>query len=97
MEDYPKTLLEFEERFSTEDACREYLFQLRWPNGFRCPQCGYEKAWPIVKALFQCSECGHQTSVIAGTIFQDTHKPLVLWFRAIWWVTGQKNGADTIS
>lgn len=96
MEDYPKTLSEFEERFSTEDSCRDYLFQLRWPNGFQCPQCGHKKAWPIDKELFQCTECDHQTSVISGTIFQGTHKPLVLWFRAIWWVVGQKNGASAL-
>jgi len=35
-------------------------------------------------------------SVVAGTIFQDTHKPLTVWFRAIWWVTGQKNGASAL-
>ena len=96
MEDYPKTLLEFEKRFSTEEACRDYLYQLRWPEGFRCPRCDCEKAWPIGKVLFQCAKCDYQMSVIAGTIFQDTHKSLVLWFRAIWWVVGQKNGASAM-
>src|SRR5580692_4807201 len=38
-EDYPRTLLELERRFSTEQACRKYLFDLRWPDGFRCPRC----------------------------------------------------------
>jgi hypothetical protein len=33
MEDYPRTLLEFERRFASEEACRQYLFDLRWPNG----------------------------------------------------------------
>ena len=88
------TLEEFEEKFNKEEACRDYLFELRWPNGFKCPKCGNNKAWPIGSVLFECSKCNHQTSVIAGTIFQDTHKPLTLWFRAIWWVTAQKNGAS---
>ncbi len=96
MEDYPKTLEEFEARFSTEEACRDYLFKLRWPNGFRCPRCGNGKAWPVGEALFQCTRCNFQMSVITGTIFKDTHKPLSLWFRAIWWVTGQKNGASAL-
>ena len=96
MEDYPKTLMEFESRFSTEKGCRDYLFQLRWPDGFRCPSCDHEKAWPIRIFLYQCARCGYQTSVIAGTIFQDTHKPLALWFRAIWWVTSQKNGTSAL-
>ncbi len=96
MEDYPRTLMEFEARFSTEESCRDYLFQLRWPEGFRCPRCSHEKAWPIGTTLFQCAKCGYRTSVIAGTIFQDTHKPLTMWFRAIWWVTSQKNGASAL-
>ena len=95
MEDYPRTLGDLERRFLTEEACREYLARLRWPEGFRCPQCGNPKAWPVAK-LLECSQCGHQTSVTAGTIFQDTHKPLSLWFRAIWWVTVQKNGASAL-
>jgi len=96
MEDYPKTLLEFEARFSTEESCRDYLYQLRWPDGFHCPNCHFEKAWPIGSTLFQCARCDYQISVIAGTIFHGTHKPLTLWFRTIWWLTGQKNGASAL-
>ena len=96
MEDFPRDLTEFEAHFSTEEACREYLFRLRWPDGFRCPRCGGRKAWPLREVLLQCSACGHQSSVTAGTIFQDTRKPLTLWFRAIWWVTSQKNGASAM-
>jgi transposase-like protein len=44
-EDYPQTLLEFNDRFLTEEACRKYLYQLRWPNGFHCPRCGHSKYW----------------------------------------------------
>jgi transposase-like protein len=96
MEDFPRDLTEFEARFTTEEACREYLFRLRWPDGFRCPRCGGRKAWPLREVLLQCAACGHQSSVTAGTIFQDTRKPLTLWFRAIWWVTSQKNGASAM-
>lgn len=96
MEDYPRTLEEFEARFSTEETCRDYLFHLRWPNGFRCPRCNHQKAWPVGPVLFQCAHCDYQISVIAGTIFHGTHKPLTLWFRTIWWLTGQKNGASAL-
>jgi len=96
MEDYPKTLLEFEERFSSEEACRTYLFQLRWPEGFICPRCGNNSAWYSNRNLYECANCGFQTSVIAGTIFQDTKKPLRLWFRAMWQVTSQKYGANAL-
>ncbi len=46
--------------------------------------------------LLQCANCDYQTSVTAGTIFQNTRKPLMLWFRAMWWVTSQKNGASAL-
>lgn len=96
MEGYPHTLAELEERFSSEQECRKYLFQLRWPQGFKCPICGGEKAWPVRRMLFQCVSCNRQVSVIAGTIFEGTRKPLVIWFRAIWWVVSQKNGASAL-
>ena len=96
VEDYPRDLLELEARFSTEAACREYLGRLRWPDGFRCPHCGGGKAWPVRGALLECAVCGVQTSVTAGTIFQDTRTPLSVWFRAMWWVTTQKNGASAL-
>lgn len=96
MEDYPRTIEEFEARFSSEETCREYVFQLRWPKGFHCPACGQSKAWAVGATLWQCSECDRQTSVTAGTVFQDTRKPLKLWFRAMWYVTSQKNGASAL-
>ena len=94
MEDYPKTLAQFEARFSTEEACREYLARLRWPKGFLCPRCGHGKAWPVAQVLFQCGACGHQASVTAGTVFDKTRKPLTLWFRAVWWVAGRRSGTS---
>lgn len=96
MEDYPRTLEEFEARFATEAACRGYLVRLRWPDGFRCPRCGHGSAWAVGRLLMQCAACDYQASVTAGTIFQDTHKPLGLWFRAIWHVTSQKTGASAL-
>jgi transposase-like protein len=96
VEEYPRDLTEFEARFSTEAACREYLVRLRWPDGFRCPRCGEQKTWPLSDILLQCSACNYQSSVTAGTIFQATRKPLRLWFRAMWAVTSQKNGASAI-
>ena len=96
MREYPLTLEEFEKQFNTEEACRDYIFTIRWPNGFQCPRCGHNKAWPIGKVLFQCTSCHYRASVIAGTIFQNTHKSLTMWFRAMWWITSQKNGASAL-
>jgi len=95
VEEYPRNLMELEANFATEEACRAYLARLRWPTGFRCPRCGSEKAWPV-RGLWECAGCRCQTSVTAGTIFQDTRIPLPVWFRAMWWVTTQKNGASAL-
>lgn len=96
MEDYPRTLAELEKRFSSEDACREYLSVLRWPDGFVCPRCSGRKAWTIKRGLFVCAHCRHQVSATAGTIFQGSRLPLVTWFRAMWHVTSQKSGASAM-
>lgn len=96
VEEYPRNLTELEASFSTEEDCRAYLARLRWPEGFRCPRCGGGKSWPVRGTLLECAGCGCQTSVTAGTIFQDTRTPLAVWFRAMWWVTTQKNGASAL-
>ena len=88
--------MELEQRFSTDQVCRDYLFALRWSEGFVCPRCGGRKAWATRRGLWQCGGCHHQASVTAGTIFQDTHVPLTVWFRAIWQVTTQKSGASAL-
>ena len=72
----------------------DYLVQIRWPDGFVCPSCDGRKAWRTERMLFHSTGCRRQVSVTAGTIFQGTRKPLQMWFRAMWWVTSQKNGAS---
>ena len=96
MEDYPKTIIEFKERFITEYDCRNYLVKLRWPNGFRCPHCRNDKAWETKRGLYRCCNCDIQTSVTGGTIFHDTRKSLRFWFEAVWHITGQKYGANAL-
>jgi transposase-like protein len=95
-EDFPLDQLDFEQRFATEEACREYLELLRWPDGFACPRCRHRSAWRVHHQRHMCAACQYPVSVMAGTIFQDTHKPLRLWFRAAWYVTGQKNGTSAL-
>jgi transposase-like protein/predicted RNA-binding Zn-ribbon protein involved in translation (DUF1610 family) len=96
VQDYPETVIEFRERFVTEEACRDYLAALRWPNGFVCPQCGQKEAWKMQRGLYWCRNCGYQASLTAGTLFNDTHKPLRLWFEAMWYVTNQKSGVSAL-
>lgn len=87
--------MELEQRFSDVATCREYLFGLRWPGGFACPVCGVHGA-AIRRDLWRCEQCGRETSVLAGTVFQDTKLPLTIWFRAMWQVTSQKNGISAL-
>jgi len=88
------TFDEFVKRFSTEEQCRDYLFQLRWPDGFECPHCGGREYGIIGDKLYWCVKCKYKMSVTSGTIFQDTRSPLKTWFTAIWWITTQKYGAS---
>jgi transposase-like protein len=96
MDDYPTNQLEFENRFGDEESCREYLARMRWPEGFRCPACSHAEAWVSRRGLRECQACGRQTSVTAGTVFQDTRLPLRLWFRAMWAMTGYKHGVSAL-
>ena len=89
-------MADFQEWFSTEEACHEYLCRLRWPDGFRCRRCGESRVWPTTGGLFECAGCRLQTSVTAGTIFQDTRKPLRTWFLAMWLITSQKHGISAL-
>jgi len=95
-EDYPRTLLELEQRFSGDEACAGYLASVRWPAGWVCPRCAGEAAWSVRRARWRCGQCRYEMSVTAGTIFQDSHLPLTTWFRAMWHVTSQKNGVSAL-
>lgn len=88
--------MELERRFASEEACRQYLFQLRWPEGFVCLRCGAKQAWPMTRGRWLCMACRYQAPVTAGTIFQDSHLPLTTWFRAMWYVTSQKTGVSAL-
>lgn len=95
-EDYPRTLLELERRFSGDEVCADYLAGLRWPAGWVCPRCAGQVAWSVRRARWRCGQCRYEMSVTAGTIFQDSHLPLTTWFRAMWHVTSQKNGISAL-
>jgi transposase-like protein len=95
-EDYPRTLMELERRFSDDLACRAYLLALRWPQQVVCPACGGRRGLAIRRGLWRCVACRRETSVMAGTIFQDSKLPLTVWFRAMWHVTSQKNGVSAL-
>jgi len=83
--------------FRDDAAWRKYIRRLRWPNGFVCRRCGATgEPWSTARGVFQCRVCKGETSLTAGTIFQDTRKPLRMWFLAMWFVTSQKNGVSAL-
>jgi len=89
------SLLEFQNQFDSEDKCVEYLFKVRWPEGFRCPRCQHDHCYMIARrALYECQACRHQVSVSAGTIFHRTKVPLRKWFWLIYRMAISKTGVS---
>jgi len=88
--------MDFESWFSTEEKCRDYLISLKWAGGFVCDECKGNGYWVKSRGRITCQKCRRDHYLLVGTIFQDTHKPLHVWFRAIWWMLGQKNGVSAL-
>ncbi|KYP79915.1 hypothetical protein AYW79_04430 [Ferroacidibacillus organovorans] len=92
------TLRTFQQKFKSDDECRQHLFSIRFPNGFRCPSCGHDKYYLISeRVLFQCTACRHQSSLIAGTILHKTRTPLRIWFWALFLVAHDKRGISALA
>jgi len=93
IDDLPKDMPAFIERFGTDGQCRDYLFKARWPDGFRCDSCGHNDAYALrTKIVYECVVCRKQHSLLAGTIFEQTKTGLSRWFLAIHLVTSSKGG-----
>jgi transposase-like protein len=91
------SLLEFQERFGTEEACEQALEQARWPNGFICPKCGHDGGYRLSShRLMQCASCRRQTSLTAGTVFHKTRIPLRIWFWMMYLVANDKGGTSAL-
>jgi hypothetical protein len=91
---------EFFKLFGTEALCSAALEGARWPDGFRCPACGGAGHCVLRTGgnkVFQCNACRHQTSLIAGTVFQSTKLPLTTWFLAIYLISQAKTGMSALS
>jgi transposase-like protein len=83
-------------RFNTEEKCRSYLEQLRWPGGVRCPRCdaGTGISRIETRGQFDCDACGYQFSVRVGTILQNSNLPLWKWFLAVYVMARSKDGVS---
>jgi hypothetical protein len=93
----PENIIEFSRSFSTEQACADYLFSLRWPHGYVCPKCGSSKAGPIrsTPGMMEC-ENHHKISVTAGTALHRTKQSLTTWFHGAWLVATHKSGISAV-
>ncbi len=94
------TIAQFEATFTDEDDCRRYLIARRWPNGVHCPRCGNAKVYALASGYhWQCEACqvnGYRFSHIAGTIFENTNKPLREWFRVVHLMLTSKKGISAL-
>ena len=96
-EDFPKSEIEFDLRFLNPSACYDYLFSIKWPNGFVCKKCENENYWLSAKRLYICTNCEHQHSLTAGTIMDSSKKPIIYWFKAMWWFTTRRSGVNAVN
>ena len=91
------TIMDFQKRYNTEEACRDALFKMRYPNGFHCPKCGCSKFCFInTRGKYQCKECRHQSSVTSGTVMDRTHLKLTIWLWAMYLFANDKRGCSAI-
>jgi hypothetical protein len=73
-------------QLTSEEDCIQTLFNVKWPNGFRCPICSHSRCYVITTRrlpLYECLKCNTQTSLISDTIFRNSRTPLRIWFQAI--------------
>jgi transposase-like protein len=96
-EDFPKNEIEFDQRFLDTAACYQYLFNMKWHQGFSCVNCGHQEYWISKKHIYICKRCLHQHSLTAGTILDSSKKPITYWFKAMWWFTTRKAGINAVN
>lgn len=95
--DFPRGLMEFQQRFASDAACREYLADSRWPDGYACPKCGGRAAYELeTRPIYKCRTCGRQTSVTAGTVLHGSRTPLHVWFWAAYLMTTHTPGISAL-
>jgi len=88
-------LLAMFREFGSDEKCREYLEQLRWPDGVTCPRCNSKDIIPIqARKQHHCRGCLHHFSVTAGSIFHDSHLPLSTWFATAYMMIESKKGVS---
>lgn len=95
-----QSIFEVVSKFNSEDKCIKHLERIRWPKGLRCLHCDGKRIMTFTaegktgkeRSLYECIECHYQYSITVGTIFHDSHLPLVKWFLAIYMICSAKKG-----
>ncbi len=101
------TLMAVMARFGSEDAAREYMESVLWPDGPVCPHCGNADAARIGKiavntakkvraGLRTCADCHKQFTVTVNTIMEDSHIPLNKWLIAIYIMCASKTQVSAL-
>jgi hypothetical protein len=92
------SLISFQHRFNTEQACIEYLANKRWPNGYKCKKCGCTEAYQLRGRcrVFMCKHCNSQESVTSGTVMHRTKLSLMIWFWAAYLLSQDKRGVSAM-
>ena len=80
--------------FGSDEKCRAYLEELRWPEGVSCPRCDADKGISRLerRGQFDCNSCGYQFSVRVGTVLQDSQLPLWKWVLAVFVMAESEEG-----
>lgn len=95
-----QSIFEVVSKFNSEEKCIKHLERIRWPKGLECPHCQSKRIMTFTaegktgkeRHLYECIACRYQYSVTVGTIFHDSHLPLVKWFLAIYMICSAKKG-----
>ena len=92
------SLIQFIERFSSEEKCIKYLFDVRNPSAV-CAKCNGNRMAPISTRphQFYCKDCHGQYCVLKGTLFENSKIPLHKWFLAIFLASRDKRGVSALT
>lgn len=96
METKKSYIEEFYRIFNDEQKCIDYLYNLRWENGWKCPRCSHNEHWKVGNMKYKCKECGYQSTIISGTSLQRSHLPISKWLESAWYIANETGCANAL-
>lgn len=88
-------LIEFQQRYTTNEACQNHLFLMKWPSGYKCEKCGHDQYYETSTRklkLYECKQCRYQSTVTVRTVMEKSRTDLPKWFLAVYLVAHDKRG-----